>query len=112
MYNAILDLVDGALTNTGTYLLRTGIDAQSGSTVNVLALAVQLSGIYRNWQDMFNSFGDGGDLARALMHEAVNNWSGEELTAGVYHIYNRFGDVVFSLILNGITGSATNFPSK
>ncbi|KAF3917941.1 hypothetical protein ABW20_dc0109937 [Dactylellina cionopaga] len=112
MYNVILDLVDGALTNTGTYILRSGLDTQSGSTVNVLALAIQLSGHYSSWQDMFNKFGDSGDLARSLIYSAVNNWSGEDLTAGVYHVYNRFNDVVFSLILNGVGGTVTGFPSK
>ncbi|KAK6511557.1 hypothetical protein TWF481_000472 [Arthrobotrys musiformis] len=110
MYNVVLDLVDGALTNTGTYLLRSGIDVTSGSTVNVLAIAIQLGGQYSSWQQMFNSFGDGGDLARALINSAVVNWDGEQLTAGVYHIYNRFNDVVFSLILNGVTGSTGNLP--
>lgn len=112
MYNVVLDLVDGALTNTGNYLLRSGIDATSGSTVNVLALAVQLGGKYSNWRQMFNSFGDGGDLARSLINAAVVNWDGEQLTAGVYHIYDRFNDVVFSLILNGVTGNTAGFPTK
>ncbi|KAF3134233.1 hypothetical protein TWF594_008786 [Orbilia oligospora] len=112
MYNVVLDLVDGALTNTGKYLLRTGIDVTSGSTVNVLALAVQLGGKYSSWQQMFNSFGDGGDLARGLINSAVVNWDGEQLTAGVYHIYDRFNDVVFSLILNGITGTTGGFPTR
>ncbi|KAF3308520.1 hypothetical protein TWF173_001162 [Orbilia oligospora] len=112
MYNVVLDLVDGALTNTGKYLLRTGIDVTSGSTVNVLALAVQLGGKYSSWQQMFNSFGDGGDLARGLINSAVVNWDGEQLTAGVYHIYDRFNDVVFSLILNGVTGATGGFPTK
>ncbi|KAK6360534.1 hypothetical protein TWF730_006675 [Orbilia blumenaviensis] len=111
MYNVILDLIDAALTNTGSSILRAGLDATSGSTVNVLALAVQLSGGFNSWQTMFNSLGDSGQLVRDLIYIAVNDWSGAGLTAGVYHVYNRFDDVVFSFILNGVAGSLGPFPN-
>ncbi|KAK6334953.1 hypothetical protein TWF718_010394 [Orbilia javanica] len=109
MYNAVFDLVEGGLSNTGNFLLRTGIDVTSGSTVNVLALATQL-GKYSTWDQMFTSFGDRGDIVRRLINAAVVNWDSEQLTAGVYHVYDKFNDVVFSVVLNGITGTTTNLP--
>ncbi|KAK6528849.1 hypothetical protein TWF694_004083 [Orbilia ellipsospora] len=110
--NALSALIDGAIGNNGNELLTQGVDTTSGSTVNVLAFAVQLGGKYSSWQNLFNSFGDGRTLPRTLLSAALNDWDAAGFTGGIYHVYDSNLDVVFSILINGVVGSVDGFPSS
>jgi len=101
----LFDLTNAALTNTGHNILHSGLAAPTGSTVCVLAVAVQLGGEYGSWQDLNNALGDSGSHMATFLVDAVQDHKNNEYTGSVYHCYKQATeDVLFSVIVNMVSG--------
>lgn len=79
----LFDLANSALTNTGHNILHSELAAPTGSTVCVLAAAVQLGGQYGSWQDLNNGLRD------SRSHMAIQDHKDNGYTASVYHCYKQ-----------------------
>lgn len=110
--DAAKDLIDRAVTNRGSAILRVGVDQQEGATARVLTLAMQLAGGFNSWQALFNSMGDGGDMVTDMIAVSCADVIGYHLTGAAYNLYNHRGDVVLSFILNGVGGTGSALPSS
>ncbi|EPS42682.1 hypothetical protein H072_3325 [Dactylellina haptotyla CBS 200.50] len=105
-------LIDDAISYTGNDVWVTGVDAPNGSTVNTIGLALQLSTEqFPNWAALFNNFGDRGYVAKQLLSSAATDYYASKFTGAIYHIQDRYGNVVFSVMINGVTGNVGGFPS-
>jgi hypothetical protein len=107
MVTRLFDLTNAALTNTGHNILHNGLASPTGSTVCVLAVAVQLGGVYSSWQDLNNALGDSGTDMATFLINAVQDHQSNGYTASVYHCYKQATeDVLFSVIVNLVSGSS------
>lgn len=101
------DLINAALTHTGSSIIRTGLAQPNGSTVSAIAVAAQL-GNAKSWQSLFNRVGDSGQSAFNFMGDALQDFLTNRWTGAIYHIYDEHNDVIITFILNGVTGTLSS----
>ncbi|KAK6500004.1 hypothetical protein TWF481_010361 [Arthrobotrys musiformis] len=107
---AIGRVLDNIKSNSGTGVVRGGVETISGSTVNALAIVAQLNTVGNNWKNLYKNIGRG--TIEGVMLAAFSNMLSDHLNAGVYHVYNKYNDVLFSVIINGVTGLLSSLPTS
>lgn len=105
----LIQMLERVRNSGGNDIIRDGIALATGSTVNAIAIAVQL-GKHPNWQTLITTVGGQGGVIGEMMASALYNLQKHGYTGAVYHIYDSFQDVIVTFIMNGVTGQVSALP--